>query len=91
MSKESAASEMRIAYQGKIGGYLSYGHSLLDGEGFVCIKATGQAVTKAITVAELLKRKQGGLHQITEVETVQLVNEKTNEKHTHTKDICTLR
>jgi ribonuclease P/MRP protein subunit RPP25 len=71
----NSASEMRVSSQGKIGNYLIYANALVESQGFVVIKATGGALTKAITVAELMKRRHAGLHQITEVETVQFFDE----------------
>lgn len=46
--------------------YISHGHSLLTEKGAdsIVIKAVGRALNKAVTAAEILKRRIEGLHQV---------------------------
>merc|ERR1712173_458401 len=41
----------------------------------VCIKASGNALTKAVTLAEVVKRRFKDLHQITTLGSTQIVDE----------------
>ena len=70
-------SEIRIATSGKVGLYVSYGYKHLSSEGNskVVIKATGNALTKAVTVCEILKRKIYDLHQLTELGSLEVEDE----------------
>jgi len=58
------ACEVRITQQGKPRNYISYAMNLFA-KGAECIKlkAMGRAINKAVTIAEILKRKMP-LHQI---------------------------
>lgn len=40
----------------------------------VTIKAMGRAISKTVTVAEIIKRRVPGLHQITELSSVEIVD-----------------
>ncbi|XP_069814192.1 ribonuclease P protein subunit p25 [Dendropsophus ebraccatus] len=63
-------AEMRVKEGSKIRNLVGYALSYMESEGTVQIifGAYGQAVTKAITCAEILKRKVSGLHQITKIQ-----------------------
>jgi DNA-binding protein len=75
-------NEVRITQQGKPRNYITYAMNLLahgDGSGSnkgvdqVILKAMGRAVNKAVTIAEILKRK-APLHQITSLSSVELTD-----------------
>lgn len=59
------SAQMRITQQGKTRMYISHGQSLLTEKGAdsITIKAIGRAINKAVTTAEILKRRVEGLHQ----------------------------
>eukprot|EP01083_Nonionella_stella_P029841 82000_1 len=40
----------------------------------IVLKATGRAINKAVTTAEVVKRRVGGLHQITSLETLEITD-----------------
>lgn len=57
--------EVKITQQGKPKNYITYAMNLFDqGAKKVVLKAMGRAINKAVTIAEILKRKEP-LHQIT--------------------------
>lgn len=57
--------EVKITQQGKPKNYISYAMNLFaQGANKVVLKAMGRAINKAVTIAEILKRKMP-LHQIT--------------------------
>merc|ERR1719337_602616 len=61
----------------------------------VVIKATGNALTKAVTAAEVIKRRFKGLHQITALGSVEIVDEyepleEGLEKVTDTRTVSTI-
>lgn len=45
-----------------------------EGKSFVTVKAADRLMDKALWVAEILKRKVGGLHQITEIKEREIVD-----------------
>ncbi|CAD2104424.1 DNA/RNA-binding protein Alba 1, putative [Plasmodium vinckei brucechwatti] len=59
--------EMRITSTGRMTNYVNYGAKILGEEDkkSLKIKATGNAIGKAVTLAEIIKRRFKGLHQIT--------------------------
>ncbi|XP_066448495.1 ribonuclease P protein subunit p25 [Eleutherodactylus coqui] len=63
-------AQMRVKEGSKIRNLVRYALTYMESEGTVQIifGAYGQAVTKAITCAEILKRQVGGLHQITKIQ-----------------------
>merc|ERR1719181_2668316 len=69
--------EIRITAVGSVSAYISraatvYGELAKDK---VVIKATGNALTKAVTTAEVIKRRFKGLHQITNIGSTEIVDE----------------
>jgi len=62
-----AEDEIRITSMGRVTNYVTYALKLLQDQGkkSVTIKATGTAIDRAVHVAELLKRRYAGLHQVT--------------------------
>ncbi|GAW83456.1 DNA/RNA-binding protein Alba 1 [Plasmodium gonderi] len=79
--------EMRITSTGRMTNYVNYGAKILGEEDkkSLKIKATGNAIGKAVTLAEIIKRRFKGLHQITRcgstVITDQYVSGQDNNEH----------
>lgn len=69
-------NEIRITAQGRMRNYISYGMSLLEENGHdeIVIKAMGRAINKTVMVVELIKRRIGGLHQITSTESIDITD-----------------
>eukprot|EP00980_Cylindrotheca_fusiformis_P011144 scaffold2557_cov121-Cylindrotheca_fusiformis.AAC.27 len=66
--------EVRITQQGKPRNYISYAMGLLsEGSDTVILKAMGRAINKAVTIAEILKRKMP-LHQLNSLSSVEMVD-----------------
>ena len=84
-----APNEVRITTMGQRKAYISYGISKLTGQPIagstnkepvekhrsIVLKAMGRAITKAVTTAEIIKRRVQDLHQITKVDSVELQEE----------------
>uniref|UniRef100_A0A0D6R3Q9 DNA/RNA-binding protein Alba-like domain-containing protein n=1 Tax=Araucaria cunninghamii TaxID=56994 RepID=A0A0D6R3Q9_ARACU len=69
-------NEIRITTQGLIRNYISYAASLLQEKMApeISLKAMGQAISKTVAVAEILKRRIPGLHQITAIGSTSIVD-----------------
>mmetsp|Transcript_14635 Transcript_14635/g.16274 ORF Transcript_14635/g.16274 Transcript_14635/m.16274 type:complete len:192 (-) Transcript_14635:399-974(-) len=68
------ASEVRITQQGKPRNYISYAMTLFsEGSNAITLKAMGRAINKAVTIAEILKRKMP-LHQITSLSSCEMID-----------------
>ncbi|EEC45182.1 hypothetical protein PHATRDRAFT_54956 [Phaeodactylum tricornutum CCAP 1055/1] len=66
--------EVRITQQGKPRNYISYAMNLFsDGSPTIVLKAMGKAINKAVTIAEILKRKMF-LHQINSLSSVEMID-----------------
>ncbi|XP_076925704.1 uncharacterized protein LOC143587008 isoform X2 [Bidens hawaiensis] len=63
------ANEIRITSQGRMRNYITYGIGLLQEKGSseIVFKAMGRAISKTVTIVELIKRRVVGLHQITTI------------------------
>uniref|UniRef100_A0A7S2XUJ7 DNA/RNA-binding protein Alba-like domain-containing protein n=1 Tax=Attheya septentrionalis TaxID=420275 RepID=A0A7S2XUJ7_9STRA len=67
-------TEVRITQQGKPRNYITYAMNLFSkGSNQVVLKAMGRAINKAVTIAEILKRKMP-LHQITSLSSCEIVD-----------------
>lgn len=65
---------VRITQQGKPRNYISYAMGLFsEGATTIVIKAMGRAINKAVTIAEILKRKMP-LHQLNALSSVEMVD-----------------
>eukprot|EP00232_Nephroselmis_pyriformis_P015758 CAMPEP_0182876792 /NCGR_PEP_ID=MMETSP0034_2-20130328/14352_1 /TAXON_ID=156128 /ORGANISM="Nephroselmis pyriformis, Strain CCMP717" /LENGTH=195 /DNA_ID=CAMNT_0025009597 /DNA_START=8 /DNA_END=592 /DNA_ORIENTATION=+ len=75
-SEPIAENEVRITTQGKMKNYITYGISLFQDKDkkVVLVKGMGRAISKAVTIAEILKRRVAGLHQLTELGSVNMVD-----------------
>lgn len=60
----AADNEIRVAAKGQIKSYLGYAFRILNKTEYreLTIKATGNAIVKALILIELIKRRIGGLH-----------------------------
>eukprot|EP00644_Phytophthora_capsici_P010447 jgi/Phyca11/80841/gw1.30.556.1 len=69
------ANEIRITQQGKVRSYISYANGLFaKSERRVVLKAMGNAISKAVTVAEILKHRVANLHQVTRISSIETVD-----------------
>ncbi|KAL0907003.1 hypothetical protein M5K25_025538 [Dendrobium thyrsiflorum] len=69
-------NEIRITSQGLIRNYISYATSLLQEKRAreIALKAMGQAINKAVALAEILKNRIPGLHQDTSIGSVSITD-----------------
>lgn len=76
-SAPTAEDEVRVTAKGRIAAYVNYGSGLFNEKNLdkFTIKATGTALATAVTVAEVLKRRFKGLHQITKLHSVEIEDE----------------
>lgn len=85
--------EMRITSTGRMINYVNYAAKLLGEEEkkSIKIKATGNAIAKAVTLTEIVKRRFKGLHQITKcgstVITDHYINGQDNEQVVQEKTV----
>ncbi|KAG0485528.1 hypothetical protein HPP92_009607 [Vanilla planifolia] len=69
-------NEIRITAQGLIRNYVSYAESLLQEKQApeIVLKAMGQAISKAVAIAEIIKKRIPGLHQNTSISSVSITD-----------------
>lgn len=66
--------EVRITQQGKPRNYITYAMTLFgNGSERIVLKAMGRAINKAVTIAEILKRKMA-LHQVNKLTSSEIVD-----------------
>jgi len=66
--------EVRITQQGKPRNYISYAMNLFaNGSDQIVLKAMGRAINKAVTIAEILKRKMP-LHQMNRLTSSEIID-----------------
>ena len=68
--EETAENEIRVAVAGKVSSYLGYAFRILKKESehkSLTIRATGNAIVKALILIELVKRRIGDLHQLNNI------------------------
>jgi len=72
-----AEDEIRVTSAGSVSAYISRAAKVFNEleKPKVVIKATGGALTKAVTLTEVIKRRFKGLHQITSLGSVEIVDE----------------
>jgi len=75
--EKSADDEIRVTAKGRTATYVSYASKLFNEKEMseFTLKATGAALATAVTVAEVLKRRFKGLHQITKLGSVEVTDE----------------
>jgi len=69
--------EIRVTAAGSVSAYVSRAAKLFNemDKQFIVIAATGNALTKAVTSAEIIKRRFKGLHQLTKLGSQEIVDE----------------
>ncbi|KAG6505370.1 hypothetical protein ZIOFF_037726 [Zingiber officinale] len=69
-------NEIRITGQGVIRNYVSYATSLLQEKHIreIVLKAMGQAISKAVAIAEIIKKRMPGLYQETQISSVSITD-----------------
>merc|ERR1712203_819524 len=69
--------EIRVTAVGSVSAYVSRAAKLFNEleKKYIVIAATGNALTKAVTSAEVIKRRFKGLHQITKLGSQEIVDE----------------
>ena len=71
-------NEIRVTSKGLIKSYLGYAFRVLEADKLnkneLVIKATGNAIVKALILIELVKRRIGNLHQINEITSMEIVD-----------------
>ncbi|GLJ09051.1 hypothetical protein SUGI_0100790 [Cryptomeria japonica] len=69
-------NEIRVTTQGLIRNYISYASSLLQDKTTpeIVLKAMGQAISKVVAIAEIIKRRVPGLHQITSISSTSITD-----------------
>ncbi|XP_039120695.1 LOW QUALITY PROTEIN: ribonuclease P protein subunit p25-like protein [Dioscorea cayenensis subsp. rotundata] len=69
-------NEIRITTQGLIKNYITYASSLVQEKriGEIVLKAMGQAISKTVAIAEILKKRIPGLHQDTKISSVSITD-----------------
>lgn len=75
--EETKENEIKVAAMGQVPRYLAYAFRILkhsDQHSSITIRASNQAIAKAMQIVELIKRKIGNLHQINRIQTIQIVD-----------------
>ncbi|URD78458.1 hypothetical protein MUK42_02734 [Musa troglodytarum] len=69
-------NEIRITSQGVVRNYVSYATSLLQEKRGreIVLKAMGQAISKAVAIAEIIKKRFSGLYQDTTISSVSITD-----------------
>jgi len=69
-------NDIRITTQGKMRNYISYATKLFQEKQAteVILKAMGRAINKTVTIAEIIKRRISGLHQITRIDSTDITD-----------------
>eukprot|EP01026_Neomeris_dumetosa_P079512 TRINITY_DN8699_c0_g2_i6.p2 TRINITY_DN8699_c0_g2~~TRINITY_DN8699_c0_g2_i6.p2 ORF type:complete len:115 (-),score=12.94 TRINITY_DN8699_c0_g2_i6:23-367(-) len=70
-------NEVRIMANGKIRNYVTYAMTLFTDKQHqsIQLKAMGRAIIKTVSTAEILKRRVEGLHQITEIGSMDITDQ----------------
>lgn len=69
-------NEVRVTTVGRLHSYINYAASLIQEKHHraVVLKGMGRAINKTVSLAEILKRRIGGLHQNTEIGSVDITD-----------------
>ena len=75
--EETAENEIRVAVAGKVSSYLGYAFRILNKSEHrsLTIRATGNAIVKALILIELVKRRIGDLHQHNSIHSMTIEDE----------------
>merc|ERR1712048_1222213 len=70
-------TEIRVTAVGSVAAYCARANTLFNDEDkkTITITGSGNAVTKAVTLAEVVKRRFKGLHQVASLSTTEIVDE----------------
>merc|ERR1712060_706942 len=70
-------TEIRVTAVGSVAAYCARANTLFNEQDkkAITITGTGNAITKAVTLAEVAKRRFKGLHQVTSLSTTEIVDE----------------
>lgn len=76
----TAENEIRVAAKGQIKNYLGYAFRILNKTDHrsLKIRATGNAIVKALILIELVKRRVGDLHQLNKIYSMEIVSYEDN-------------
>merc|ERR1719159_1908636 len=76
-SEDKDETEIRVTAVGSVSAYVSRAATVFNelGKPKITITGTGNAITKAVTLAEVVKRRFKGLHQITSLGSTEIVDE----------------
>lgn len=74
--EKTAENEIRVTAKGQIKNYLGYAFRVLNKTDHksLTIRATGNAIVKAVILIELIKRRVGDLHQLNNINSMELVD-----------------
>lgn len=74
-NSDTAENEIRVAASGQIKKYLGYAFRILDktDHKYLTVRATGNAIVKALILIELVKRRKGDLHQLNQIYSIEIV------------------
>lgn len=78
VSESAPKNEIRITQRSpRVSGYVLYAANLLikEGQDFVNIKAAGNAIARGVLVAEIIRHRVPGLHQINKISRIDIVDE----------------
>merc|ERR1719159_1872004 len=76
-SEDKDETEIRVTAVGSVSAYVSRAGTVFNElkKPQVTITASGNAISKAVTLAEVVKRRIKGLHQITNISSIDIVDE----------------
>lgn len=76
-AETTAENEIRVAVAGKVSSYLGYAFRILNKSEHrsLTIRATGNAIVKALILIELVKRRIGDLHQLNTIHSMVIEDE----------------
>ena len=74
--EDTAENEIRVAAGGQVSKYLGYAFRILNRSTFtsITVRATGNAIVKALILIELVKRRIGDLHQLNKIHSMMIVD-----------------
>lgn len=83
----TAENEIRVAAKGAIKNYLGYAFRILNKTDHrsLTIRATGNAIVKALILIELVKRRVGDLHQLNKIYSMEIVSHEETGLEGHEK------
>lgn len=73
---DTAENEIRVAVAGSVSSYLGYAFRILNKSDYetLTIRATGNAIVKALILVELVKRRIGNLHQLNKIHSMTIID-----------------